>query len=453
LERWKYDSFGAHDILWWLVNGDLFDFGRWPVLTVLVALGIAAALMRLRRSRPALLAVSLFAVWVALYFGRPTWGHILGILPLHDSLLLHRFKGSVDLMAILLMGLGGDWLWQQASVLGERWRAPVVVLAMLLLLVPALRERQNYYLLNTQWIERNRKALAADEDADAILATLKEMPPGRAHAGLRANWGKTLTYGDVKFYDLLTFHRLMPVSPPYSSVSLNADLLWHFDDHNPAHYNLFNVKYLVAPRLLPMASFLRPIKETRRYTLYRADTDGYAGYVVISGRRAPSSQSNLFFQNRDWLRSIEPGAGRFLRYAYPPGRGADAAATQPAGANGAPLCASAKIHEENILPGRFDLHAECSAASAVVLKTTYHPNWRVDVDGREVETFMISPSFVGFELPAGTHRIKAEYRAGALKTALLFAGAAAVLALCFLDRRLIALDARFATPRPRRAHR
>jgi hypothetical protein len=37
LQRWKYDSFGASDILWWLVNGDLFDHGRWPVITVILA--------------------------------------------------------------------------------------------------------------------------------------------------------------------------------------------------------------------------------------------------------------------------------------------------------------------------------------------------------------------------------------------------------------------------------
>ena len=28
LQRWKYDSFGAGDILTWLVNGDLMDYGR-----------------------------------------------------------------------------------------------------------------------------------------------------------------------------------------------------------------------------------------------------------------------------------------------------------------------------------------------------------------------------------------------------------------------------------------
>ena len=33
---------------------------------------------------------------------------------------------------------------------------------------------------------------------------------------------------------------------PYESFSLNSDLIWHLDERNPAHYNLFNVKYVIA---------------------------------------------------------------------------------------------------------------------------------------------------------------------------------------------------------------
>jgi len=439
LQRWKYDSFGAAEILRWLVNGDLFDYGRWPVITAILALGIAAALMQFRRARPARIALLLFVVWVALYFGRPTLGHFLEVFPLHNSLLFHRFKGSVDIMAILLMGLGGEWLWQQADAIGERGRAVALAAVVLSLLYPALRERQNFYSFNTQWIDRTRKALTEDKDAAAILAALKELPPGRAHAGLRANWGKSLVFGDLKFSDLLTYYRLTPASAPYSSMSLNADLLWHFDDRDPAHYNLFNVRYLIAPRRLPAASFLRPIKETSRYTLYRAETDGYADFVSVSAWRVPVSQSALFFQNRDWLQSGEPAAGRFIRYDYPPKRGANAAVAQPVSG---PSCAGEKIREEIVLPGRFELRSECSTASTVVLKTTYHPNWRVAVDGREVETFMISPSFIGFELPAGAHRVQADYRAGVLKTILLLVGACTLLVLLCSRRWLARFEER-----------
>lgn len=447
LQRWKYDSFGAGEILTWLVNGDLLDYDRLPVLTVLLALGLALAIFS--RSRPARMALVLFVVWLLLYFGRPTWGHILDVLPMHDALLLHRFIGSLDVAVILLIGLGGEWLWHQSARLPERWRAAAVALVVLLLLLPALRERQRFYSFNTQWIERTRRAVDGDADARAILAELRKLPPGRAYAGLRADWGKDLQFGDLHFRDLLTFNRVMAALPPYSSLSLNADIIWHFNDHNPAHYNLLNVKYVVAPRSLRVAEFLRPIKETPRYVLYRVETHGYTDFVAVAARKSPRSQSDLFFQNRDWFLSAEPAAQRFIRYDYPPHRGAAAEGAKPdaAAERG---CPEGKIADERIWPGRIDLSTECQTAATLVLKLTYHPNWRVAVDGREVKTFMISPSFIGFDLPAGVHQVRAEYRASLFKNVLLLAGACALLALFCFKRRLTELDARLSAKGRRR---
>ncbi|HEX9445926.1 MAG TPA: hypothetical protein VGA73_17535, partial [Candidatus Binatia bacterium] len=333
LQSWKYDSFGAGEILKWLADGDLFDFGRPPVLTVLLALGIAAALAswptrgRQRPAaengdgRPGRLALALFAVWLGLYFGRPTWGRLLDILPLHDGLLLHRFVGSLGVAAILLIGLGGECLYAKVECFMLYFQfktqnskleihSVVASLFLLALFFPALRERGRFYALNAEWMERTEKALDSDPDSRAVLAALKELPPGRAYAGLRANWGNDLRFGDVHFYDLLTFNRVAAVSPPYSGISLNADLIWHFDERNPAHYNFFNVKYVVAPRGLPRADFWTPVRETARYVLYRAGTSGYADFVAVAERKSPPSQKVLFQQNLDWLQSGAPALKR-----------------------------------------------------------------------------------------------------------------------------------------------
>ncbi len=458
LERWKYDSYGAGQILTWLANGDLLDYGRPPVLTVLLALGIAAVLLLFgRRARPeraadassfasGRLALTLFFVWLLLYFGRPTWGRLIDILPLSNGLLIHRFLGSLDVAAIFLIGLGGEWLWKHLEFLNSTFRfnihSVVAALVLLALLWPALSERQRYYRLNVEWIERTRKGLERDADGRAVLAALRELPPGRAYAGLRANWGKELAFGDVHFYDLLTFHRIPALSPPYSGISLNADLAWHFDDRNPAHYNLFNVKYVVAPRHWPPAEFLRPILETRRYFLYRADTGGYADFVAVAERRTPASQSALFFLNRNWLESAEPGLKRTVRYDYPPAK------TAAADASARPGCPGGKIREAEIAPGRIDLEVECATASTLLLKTTYHPNWRVAVDGRDVATFMLSPSFIGFDAPAGAHRVRAEYRAAWIKTPLLILGAGALAAVFVFQSKIARLEARLGVGAP-----
>lgn len=447
LQRWKYDSFGAPDILTVLINGDLLDYGRLPVLTVLLALGLVSAL--LSRTSPARLSLVLLLLWLALYFGRPTWGRLLDLLPMHEGLLLHRFIGGVHLAAILLIGLGGEWIWQRLGALSERWRALTAGVLLAAMLVPAFRERWNYYAANTQWLERTKSALDADPDARAILSTLKDLPPGRTYAGLRDNWGKGLTFGDLHFWDLLTFHRIPAVSPPYQSLSLNADLIWHFDFQNSAHYTLFNVKYVVAPSKLAMPQFLRPIKETPGYTLYQAETGGYAGFASITGTRRIDSQSSLFVKNRDWLLGNESAAGRFVRYDYPAGSGQTGTREEVAEPSGPQSCRSdsgdGTIREEEVRPGRLDLRVECPMASTLVLRVTYHPSWQVTIDGRSEQPFMISPSFIGIYVPPGSHQIRAEYRSPTYKTALLLLGLAALLATIRFRRSLAQLDSAVAS--------
>lgn len=438
---WKYDSFGAAEILTRLVNGDLLDYGRLPVLTLLLALGVASAL--LARTRPALLTLTLFLLWLALFFGRPTWGRLADLLPMHERLHFHRFIGGVHLAAILLIGLGGEWVWRQLMPLPERWRALLTGLVILASIVPTLRERQGFYSLNTQWMERTKKALDADQDARIILSALMEQSPGRTYAGRRDNWGKGMKLGDLHFFDLLTFNQIVAITP-YESYSLNADLIWHLDDRNPSHYDLFNVRYVVAPSGQPMPAFLRPIKEASRYILYRTETTGYAQFAALTATKSMGSQSSLLAQNKSWLLSPDASSGRFIRYEYPVGRDG-VVSSSSGGAPGTgerPGCLrSGTLTEEQVRPGRIDLRVRCREAATLVLKMTYHPNWRVTVDDQQGRPFMVSPSFIGLDVPAGVHQVRAEYRSPRDKTALLLLGVCTLLATIWFRRRFARLDA------------
>lgn len=438
LQRWKYDSYGAREILRALVNGDLVDADRLPVLTALLAVGVAAAVFT--RARSARLALALLVVWLGLYFGRPTWGRLTDLLPLHEGLLIHRFVGSVNLAAILLMGVAGDWLWRRLAPVPERWRAAALAVVLLVLLEPALKERGEHYRYNTQWIERSRRAIETDRDAQAVLDTLRGLPPGRTYVGLREDWGRQMRFGDLGLRDLLTFHRMVTAAPPYGGVSLNSNMIWHFDDRKPTHYDLLNARYVVAPRSWRPPEFLRPVKETGRYVLYEAPTSGYARFAAISRSSSPASQSAMFFESRSWFQGPEAVEGKFIRYAYPRGAGS----TGMAAASGPPLaspgCPEGRTADERVGQGGIELRADCPTASTLVLKITYHPNWRVTVDGRETPTFMVSPSLIGLSLPAGAHQVRAEYRSGLLKNGLLVLSALAVLGVVVFRRRFERLE-------------
>jgi hypothetical protein len=82
-------------------------------LTILAAAGLAVCLWRWRRERyrvPVILAIT----WLLLYFGRPTWGVLLNLLPLSHDLQLHRLIAGVHLGGIYLMGIGLALPWRWA---------------------------------------------------------------------------------------------------------------------------------------------------------------------------------------------------------------------------------------------------------------------------------------------------------------------------------------------------
>jgi hypothetical protein len=438
LQSWKYDSFGPRAILGWLASGQLLDSGRVPVLTALLAVGIIAA--ALTRQRPARVALALFVVWLLLYFGRQPWGIITDRLPAHDLLWYHRFIGGVHLGAILLVGLGGEFLWRQV----QRLRLPRPALLALAAGVPAillgsvLAFQWGFYDLNGQWMARSQAAIDADADARTMLETLQTLPPGRAFAGLRTDWGDQMREGDLHFADLLTFHNIPAVSPPYNSLSLNSDLMWHFDYRNPAHYDLFNARYVIAPSGQSMPDFLSPIKTTKRYTLYRADTTGYAEFEGISGTEGVSDQSALFYMNRDWFLSSAPAASKFIRWDYP-------APISPLGGLGAPRCPDGgAIRYERALPEEFDFLVDCPQAAPLVIKSTYHPNWQVLVDGHPQPSYMVSPGLIGVDVPAGEHHVEAIYIPPAYPVILLLFGIGVLITVGTGRRRLERFDERFS---------
>jgi hypothetical protein len=422
LQPEKLASYGAPTILTWLLTGDLLDHGRLPVATVLLGLGIVAAVVtRTPLGRSALV---LFATWLVLYFGRPTLDGLVDLFPMRDALLFHRFIGSVELFAIVLVGLGVAWAFERLALARSPRRLALGGAALLLLLAPAIAERASFYALNERWMRQTMEAIDADVDARTILASLRDQPGGRVFAGLRSTgYGPQLNFGlpfnSVRFSDLLVFKAVPVVAAPYSSASLNADLIWEFAVDRPAHYQLFDVRWVVAPTGTEMPGFLRAVTRTPRYTLYAAPTTGIVTYGALVDRQSVRTQRDLFAINRPWFNGNEPGALRFHRFEYPaPAQGSLAA--------GAAACSRPTYGYERVQPGRVDLLVGCAEASTLVLKVTYHPNWQVTVDGRPAPAFMVSPSFIGVALAPGDHFVTAEYHSTPLKTPL-FLGAAALL--------------------------
>ena len=451
LQQYKYDSFGAPAILGWLSTGDLFDHGRPPVLTLLLALGIGVAVVR--RTRLNIFVLTGFIVWLVLYFGRPTLGPLFDLFPLSDGLLIHRFIGEMELFAVPLIGLGGALIWELVERLATARRvrpgaAPsgrplIAAVVLIAILVPALAERTPFYSDNTRYMQTAESAIKADDGLSAIIATLKSFPTGgRVYAGLGEDWGKQLDLGGLNVRDVLTFNEIAVAGPPYQGLSLNSSLIWWFRDLEASQYDLLDARYVITPAALKVPDFFRLIQRSGKYALYQVPTTGVAEYIAITSRQRKATQRDLFDANVAWFRSDQPGADRFIHWDY----------MTPAGAPDlSPGCpAGGKSLFEADDRDSLQVVVECPTAADLMLKVTYHPNWTATVDGQPTSTFMVSPSFVGIHLPAGKHHVVATYEATPSKVPLL-AGGLVLLAFTILFRRYLdRLPTRLGTIRGRR---
>ena len=270
-ESSKYDAFGYEWTMRALIGGRLFDYGRWPILTILIGAGLAVCVIRWKEERYRIPAV-FAALWLLMYFGRPTWGVLIGLVTLNTDFYLHRLIAGVHLGGILLMAIGFAIPWQWAL----RRRRAAFLLApaaiTVLLLLPVYKERRDYLSSNEQFMTASDAAYDRQKaDIDALEARLREEPPGRVYAGLRANWGNDYRVGEVPMSALLNSDGFDMVGYLFIPFSVNSDIQALFDDQNPQHYDLFNVRYVVAPRSRTFPSFVEPIGDFGPNRLYRVE--------------------------------------------------------------------------------------------------------------------------------------------------------------------------------------
>jgi len=206
------DSWGAPKVLRWFVQGDLFDWHRFPVVTLLLVVGLGVCAFRFTRSERHRAVSLFFVLGLALFFGRPTWGGALRLLPFSDDLLFHRFLSAAQLGGIWLAGVGAAWLaragWDAIArgrdgegppVAQRLARSPIVVAAAILLVIvivvaPMVRERASYASRNNGWVERQRVDEPDDlRDVLALAHIAEQRGDGRVYAGCAGGLGGPCT--------------------------------------------------------------------------------------------------------------------------------------------------------------------------------------------------------------------------------------------------------------------
>jgi len=103
------------------------------------------------------------------------------------------------------------------------------------------------------------------------------------------------------------------------------------------------------------------------------------------------------------------------------------------------------VLSEGIGSNFFTANVTVERDSLLMLKATYHPNWRATVDGIKTDTVLLMPSFVGVQLPPGDHEVRIEYRPRRLRAILIGLGLLALLLIAIGEKRSTALSGWFTT--------
>lgn len=441
------DSYGARKELGWLFTGELFDHGRFPIVTIFFFVGVLVCVVRARRDVRARALLGAFSLSMLLFFGRPTLGRTLDLLPGFGDVQIHRFVMGVHLAGILIAGVGLGWVLEAAYRLVSRFvtggraagRYAVAVAAVAValgvgLLEPAWAERAHYDSRDLTYIPSQQGYGATDgRDLDRLIAIVQARHDGRVYAGLRGNWGQQYRIGSVPVHAWLADRGVDAIGYVFRTIaSLSTDVEVAFDETNPAQYQMLNIRYLILPedRRPPVPA--RLLARSGRHRLWEVPTSGYFQVVdrsaAIKADRKTVEQASRSFRNSDLAsRGIYPGVA-FAGGAAPPPT--FSGASPPPGPAGTVLRQTNRLQD-----GVFDATVVANRQAVVLLKASYDPRWTVTVDGLPDRPVMMAPSLVGVEVPAGRHVVRFRYAPYGNYPLLLAIGAVTLLGLALFPRR------------------
>jgi hypothetical protein len=422
------DGYPWRDLLTFVREGKLFDFDReLPVLTIVVSIGVALLPLAWRTFVGRWATLLLFAS-AFLFLGRTNLGPVYASIPFHAELEVIRYLSAVQLAAILAAALAIGRLL--VPLLGERVR-----IATLLALVAALGQHAVLQYRECHKVFRTWDTAAPDyarlvaslegrdgrylghkrfESAGHFVLNLAGHLAGRPHLeSFSRGYHDTLSlfYVEMFRFKRIDF-RLYDVTTVVTSAKAST----------------------IASELLPPEFQLSHLEG--RYAVFDAPPYGWFDFV-----RTPVAVSSAD------PKAVRPLVTELVQGMYPKGtlpiftaegmgvaEDAPATAEQVARSIDATPIAS-RVLEDRAGDNEFAATVEAAGhGERLVLKASYHPYWRAEVDGIETPVLHVGPNLQAIDVPPGRHAIDFRYRLPLWQKALWIMTLVAI-AGCFAAER------------------
>jgi hypothetical protein len=433
VHTWIDDSFGAPTILRWLIHGQIYDNGRFPIVTILVGVGLLACCLQFLEDARARFLVIGWVVSLLLYFGRPTLGFLLDRLPGSKDLLFQRFIAGVHLTGIFLAAVGVVALARWSLALARRWApddvahasglpwVPVTLavgaaVVLLAVLTPAWSEVRTYDDNNSWWIHYQRQ-VDANQGAQlsALLSLATARGGGRIYAGMPPSYnfgskffeGSTTQQSGVQVYIYMEGTDADAVGFTLRGFGLMTDPEVWFNQYVPGDYDALGIRYLVLPKGMSPPVPARLLTSSGQYTLWTVPSSGLVQVVDTRGS-ITANADDLGHQTKGFLSSSAPERAIYPTIAYdgqpaaPPTLVPGERAVGPAG--------RVLAVNDQLTVGSLSTTVNADRTSVVLLKASYDPGWTATVDGVAVTPEMVAPALVGVTVAPGVHHVVFVYR-------------------------------------------
>lgn len=412
------DSYGARKILGWLITGQIYDSGRFPVISIFVAIGLVACLIRFRTDERSRVLLAVWVLSLLLFFGRPTLGPVLNLLPGNGSLLFQRYISGVQLAGLFIAAVGAISLVQFLAfavkrapgglrrLLAKQWlvrlRAPIAIVVLVAVLAPAWLALQSYESRNGVWIQQQQSAdQTQGSQLNVLLSIVKSQGDGRVYVGLPSNWGYYFRVGAVPVYNYVTQEAdIDSVGLTLRTSSLMTDPEAYFDESNLGDYSTFGVRYLLLPAGHAPPVRAKFVQRSGPYVLWTVNSSGLI-QVVDTQSTIAANASDIGAQTAPFLESSLPAKAIYPTIAF--GGSSGAAPTLATGATVSGPAGSVLRLDNDLVQGEASATVFASRTAVVLLKASFDPGWTVTVDGQPAVTEMIAPALVGVTVSPGTH--------------------------------------------------
>jgi hypothetical protein len=327
-----------------------------------------------------------------------------------------RFMMGVQLAALLLAGGGAAWCAEKISqTLERRWPSPrthslviaAAVAATILVLSPAWLELRSFDRRNASHLAAQRRADATQgADVDQLISLIHADGGGRTYAGMPSNWGMDFTVGAVPVFKYLESRDVDEVGYTLRTASLMTGPEDHFDEMDPADYELFGIRYLILPSgwAPPVSAHL--VAVSGPYALWTTATTGYVRAGTIVGTVA-ANRTDLGARSVPLLRSRLAKHGDYVEVDY--GHSQTAPPPLPAASRGA-AAGTVTSEADDLARGEVSATVTMRRPGVVVLSASFDDGWTATVDGRSRPAEMVAPALVATDVPAGAHTVVFRYR-------------------------------------------